>query len=124
MKKKLEKTKEEKKLKRILKSDKGITLIALVITIIVLLILAGVTIAMLSGENGILSRAQGTRGQNAYASASEQARLAYMAVKTEIIAQKTSNAGYKANDATNAGNLKSMVESELTTGVGFAVTKI
>ena len=84
-----------------------------ILTIIVLLILAGVTIAMLSGKNGILSRATETRGQNAYASASEQARLAYMAVKTEIIAQKTSNAGYKANDATNAGKLKDMVVNEL-----------
>ena len=37
--------------------NKGITLIALVITIIVLLILAGVAIAMLSGENGILKKA-------------------------------------------------------------------
>ena len=39
------------------KGNKGITLIALVITIIVLLILAGVTIAALSGDNGILKRA-------------------------------------------------------------------
>ncbi len=38
-------------------NDKGITLVALVITIIVLLILAGITIASLSGENGILKRA-------------------------------------------------------------------
>ena len=37
--------------------NKGITLIALVITIIVLLILAGVSIATLTGENGILTRA-------------------------------------------------------------------
>ena len=35
----------------------GITLIALVITIIVLLMLAGVSIAMLTGENGILTQA-------------------------------------------------------------------
>lgn len=38
------------------KSSKGITLIALVITIIVLLILAGISISMLSGDNSILSR--------------------------------------------------------------------
>ena len=38
--------------------NRGITLIALVITIIVLLILAGVSIAMLTGENGILTQAQ------------------------------------------------------------------
>lgn len=36
---------------------KGITLIVLVITVIVLLILAGVVIAALSGDNGILNRA-------------------------------------------------------------------
>lgn len=38
-------------------NEKGITLVALVITIIVLLILAGVTIMALSGDNGILNRA-------------------------------------------------------------------
>lgn len=38
--------------------NKGITLIALVITVIVLLILAGVSIAMLTGENGILNQAK------------------------------------------------------------------
>ena len=36
------------------RKEKGITLIALVITIIVLLILAGVVIATLTGDNGIL----------------------------------------------------------------------
>ena len=38
--------------------NKGITLIALIITIIVLLILAGISIATLTGDNGILSKAQ------------------------------------------------------------------
>ncbi len=37
--------------------EKGITLIALVITIIVLLILAGVAIATLTGDNGVLTKA-------------------------------------------------------------------
>jgi len=41
-----------------MKKNKGITLIALVLTIIVLLILAGVTIATLTGDNGILSQAK------------------------------------------------------------------
>ena len=40
-----------------IKNNKGITLIALVITIIVLIILAGVAISMLTGENGILLQA-------------------------------------------------------------------
>ena len=38
-------------------NNKGITLIALIVTIIVLIILAGVSIAMLTGENGILTQA-------------------------------------------------------------------
>lgn len=41
-----------------MQKNKGITLVALVVTIIVLLILAGVSIAALTGDNGILSRAQ------------------------------------------------------------------
>ena len=39
-------------------NNRGITLIALVITIIVLLILAGVTIATLTGENGLLRKSK------------------------------------------------------------------
>ena len=44
-------------MKKIKKDEIGITIIALVITIIVLLILAGITIAMLTGDNGILTKA-------------------------------------------------------------------
>ena len=47
---------EQKSIKAKLEKSKGITLIALVITIIVLLILAGVTIASITGENGILRK--------------------------------------------------------------------
>ena len=45
-------------------NQKGITLVALVITIIVLLILAGVTIASLSGDNGILNRGKESKESN------------------------------------------------------------
>lgn len=47
-----------------LKSQKAITLIALVITIIVLLILAAVSIATLTGENGILTRGEQRKNRN------------------------------------------------------------
>ncbi len=49
--------KKEKSTFKLKEKEKGITLIALVITIIVLLILAGVTIAMITGEDGILNKA-------------------------------------------------------------------
>ena len=45
-------------MKKLKVKEQGITLIALVVTIVVLLILAGVSIAMLTGENGIIKRAQ------------------------------------------------------------------
>ena len=40
------------------KNEKGITLIALVITIIVLIVLAGIAISMTIGENGIFTKAR------------------------------------------------------------------
>ena len=58
-----------------LKNKRGITLIALVITIIVLLILAAVSIATLTGENGILTRATDSKEQTEIASVKEQAQL-------------------------------------------------
>ena len=65
-----------KKEKQIVKAhNKGITLIALVITIIVLLILAGVTIATLAGENGILTNATAAREETRYATIKEEKDL-------------------------------------------------
>ena len=58
------------------KQEKGITLIALVITIIVLLILAAVSIATLTGENGILSKANTAKEETEKASKEEQRQLA------------------------------------------------
>ena len=54
---------------------KGITLIALVITIIVLLILAGVSIAMLTGENGILTQAKKAKEETEKAAEEEERQL-------------------------------------------------
>ena len=65
-----------------LKEKKGITLIALVITIIVLLILAGVSIAMLTGQNGILTQAQNAKTTTENKSAEEKVKLAVMAART------------------------------------------
>ena len=58
------------------KNTRGITLIALVITIIVLLILAGVTIAALSGDNGILKRATEAKEQTNQKNDEETEKLA------------------------------------------------
>ena len=43
------------------KGNRGITLIALIVTIIVLILLAGVTLNLLMGDNGILNRAKAAK---------------------------------------------------------------
>ena len=57
------------------KKQTGITLIALVVTIIVLIILAGVSIAMLVGENGIITQAQRAAQETEQARRDEEAGL-------------------------------------------------
>lgn len=61
--------------KRMQKNSKGITLIALVITIIVLLILAGVTIATLTGDNGILTQAGNAKDKTTEAESIERVQV-------------------------------------------------
>lgn len=58
-----------------LEKDRGITLIALVITIIVLLILAGVSIAMLFGENGLITNAKKAKIQSEISTEEEYLNL-------------------------------------------------
>lgn len=60
------------------RKNQGITLIALVITVIVLLILAGVSIATLTGNNGILTRAQEAKNETEQAEKEEKEKLGNM----------------------------------------------
>ena len=63
--------------------SRGITLIALVVTIIILLILAGISISMLTGQNGILNRAQEAKEKTQVANEKEAIGLATMDALTE-----------------------------------------
>ena len=86
-----------------LKERKGITLIALVITIIVLLILAGVSIAMLTGQNGILTQANNAKDETEQANAKEKVESAVIATMSQskrgtldadkLVAEITNNYG-------------------------------
>ena len=58
-----------------MRKQKGITLIALVVTIVVLLILAGVSIAMLRGDNGIITQAQKAKKQTEIANENESTKI-------------------------------------------------
>ena len=63
--------------------EKGITLIALVITIIVLLILAGITIAFLTGENSIFKKATNAKIENEKAEIKEMLSLSVNTISVE-----------------------------------------
>ena len=66
------------------RKNKGITLVALVVTIIILLILAGVSIRTINGENGIFAKTQVARDESKKAEYKEQLLMA----KTEAILEK------------------------------------
>ena len=69
------KNNKKNKEENMIKKQTGITLIALVITIIVLLILAGVSIATLTGNNGILTQANQAKENNNSAAAKEKVQV-------------------------------------------------
>ena len=77
-------------------SSKGITLIALIITIIILLILAGVTISQLT-ENGLLYKAIKAKDQTQKMQAKEELE----SVLIEAAIEKQQNEKYNSNDFLN-----------------------
>ena len=85
------------------KTNLGVTLIALIITIIVLLILAGVTIAMIVGDNGILNRATDAAVQTEQASIKEALDLAYSDYQLEFL-----NMYLEMGDSTRVASLSSV----------------
>lgn len=97
---------------RVNKTNNGITLIALVITIIVLLILAGVSIAMLTGKNGILSQASRAKDETEISGEKEAISLAYTGALTEkqgegTVTASDMNSQFATNgtDATATGSI-------------------
>ena len=69
--------------KKDIKANRGITLIALVVTIIVLLILAGVAIVTLTGDNGLLTKAGDARNRSIDAEIEEEIGLAWIKVYSD-----------------------------------------
>lgn len=64
------------------KEKRGITLVALVVTIIVLIILAGISISLVLGENGILQKARDAKTQTDEEQIKERIKLAYHSALT------------------------------------------
>ena len=102
-------------MKNIRKQENGITLIALVVTIIVLLILAGISIAMLTGQNGILNRAAEAKEKTGVAQEDEEKTLQGY---EDIIAQYTGSLPSRAETKPYFPNSTfSYKEGDLSTGL-------
>ena len=72
-----------------MRNQKGITLVALVITIIVLLILAGVSISLVVGQNGVLTQASNAVITNAKATALQELQMASSDMNMEYVSKKS-----------------------------------
>ena len=72
--------------------NKGITLIALVVTIVVLLILAGITIALVFGQNGVIKKAQDSKEETAIGEMRDKLEMAKVPVYAD------GNGSYKVED--------------------------
>ena len=97
-----------------MRNQKGITLIALVVTIIVLLILAGISVAMLTGNNGLITQANKAKIANAEGAIRDAVVLAVSAYRAE---------NYNQNQSTlsiTGQNIKADIEETL--GDDYTVT--
>ena len=108
----------KKSSKTLKNSEKAITLIALVITIIVLLILAGISISMLSGDNSILQKATDAKTKTGESQIKEEIGLAWNGVQTEGIVNgwdinKKADELKKELQKTDTGTTKAKVEGSI-----------
>ena len=85
------------------RKNNGITLMVLVITVIVLLILASVSVAMLTGENGILTQAQNAKNETNKAAKNEQLDLAK---QEDLINESLKGVNVEQVTDTNPGKLE------------------
>ena len=108
-----------------LKERNGITLIALVITIIVLLILAGVTIATLTGDNGILKQADKAKTETTMGEEKEAIGLAYNGAKTEklggVITAGDLNTQFTKNGTKATASGEGTIKVDFETGRSYTL---
>jgi len=96
-----------------LKKQKGITLIALVVTIIVLIILAGVSISLVLGDNGIVTKAKEAKQNMQVAANEEQSSLANL----EVAIENEGGAGGSSTPQISINDLKAGDYIKYDTGV-------
>lgn len=102
-----------------MKSQKGITLVALVITIVVLLILAGVTISMVMGDNGVLNNSQKAKYESAKGTAADSLSSALSSFTSDIYAGNKD--GIADLTQVTADTLKTELETQMA---GYTIVSV
>ena len=96
-----------------LKNKKGITLVALVVTIVVLLILAGVSINLVLGNNGIITKAKDAETKSAEASQNDLIGMNELAQQLEEQINGSTGSG-SGNGGTGGSGAGTKVPAEAT----------
>ena len=111
--------KGERSMNKLLKNKQGVTLIALVVTIVILIILAGVSMAMVLGNNGIFEQAK--KGANSMASAESNTQEGFNSMSSEI--DKILNGNGSLEKPEQPEETKSEIERAKETGKEFTDPK-
>ena len=113
-----------------MRNQKGITLVALVITIIVLLILAGVSISLVVGQNGVLTQASNAVNTNEKASVKQNVEMGVASCVANFWNAYSSNTSVKVQDYLDTTEIsKSCPDLEtdgltITTGLKTGTTHV
>ena len=108
-----------------MKNQKGITLVALVVTIVVLLILAGVSIAMITGSNGLFTKSSEAGVKTEAAEVKENVELAISTVLTVAIKNDPVATSWTLSIDDIVSEIKdtnAITDSDTITGTGDLIT--
>lgn len=94
------------------KNNKGITLIALVVTIIVLIILAGISISLVLGNNGIITKTKDAKEDTVISQEKEQVELAYISAAVKKLGDNVDKDDLQEELDASVGNNKTDVTND------------
>ncbi len=106
--------KQIRKLKQ--SNENGITLVALVVTIIVLLILAGVSISLVLGNNGVITKASTAVTENRKATVQEDIAMAWASCETDYLNEWTKNTSLVKSEYLSPDTIANKFNNQYLTG--------
>lgn len=103
-----------------LRQEKGITLVALIVTIIILIILAGVSIGAIAGDRSILSQSRDASAMSTYNGINEQASIAFEGIRTKIMIESAKDSSYDATKVAELNKFAEMIENDCPSNKGYS----